>query len=196
MNKELDNRLCEKYPKIFRDRNAPMNRTAMCWGFDHADGWYNIIDMMCANIQSHIDHTRNQRLNALVYNRALNRAIKGDYSTYNRLKSWQKKWIDDALEDPEPQHKIVPLACPQVIATQVKEKFGTLRFYFHGGDAKVDGIVRMAESMSAVMCEDCGAPGKTRNGGYVRTLCDTHAVKNGYDIEYEPGWNPGDNIRF
>lgn len=180
MREELDSALCAKYPKIFRDRNAPMNQTCMCWGFEHGDGWYNIIDMMCANIQHHINHTRKNRLNALLYNRALNRAIKGDLSTYNRLSKWQQNQIDDDLKDPEPQLRHVPTACPQVVAMQVKEKFGTLRFYYSGGDDVVSGIERMADSMSAVMCEECGAPGRSRRGGWIRTLCDVHAEEQGY----------------
>lgn len=64
--------------------------------------------------------------------------------------------------------------CPQVIVEQVKEKFGTLRFYYQGGDDFISGAVWFAESMSGMICEDCGAYGKTRNGGWVRTLCDKH----------------------
>ena len=175
MREELDNKLCAKYPKIFKNRHADPRTTAMCWGFEHGDGWYNIIDMMCANIQSHIDQTRQQRHDALVWNRALSRAMRGDFSTYSRLKTWQQKWIDDALGDPEPQLKIVPEACWQVVASQVKEKFGTLRFYYSGGDDFVSGVVRLAESMTAVTCEKCGAPGKTRSGGWIQTLCEEHA---------------------
>ncbi len=99
----------------------------MCWGFEHGDGWYNIIDSLCANIQNHID--------------------------------WQTK-----------QGKTVS----QVVATQVKEKFGTLRFYYNGGDDVIDGMVRMAESMSAVTCEECGAPGTTGGQGWITTRCETH----------------------
>jgi len=175
MREELDKQLVEKYPKIFRDRYAPMNRTAMCWGFECGDGWYNIIDRMCDNIQHHINHTRKQRAEALVYNRALSRAIKGDFSTFNLLPKWRQKWLSEELEDPEPQLRTVPKACVQVVATQVKEKYGTLRFYYDGGDDIVDGIERMAESMSAVTCETCGAPGVARGGGWIKTLCDAHA---------------------
>jgi hypothetical protein len=101
--------------------------------------------------------------------------------------SWQQKWIDDALADPEPQLKQVPEACSQVVAIQVKEKFGTLRFYYSGGDDVVNGIERMAESMSAVMCETCGAPGRSRRGGWIQTLCDAHAEEAGKTeiIEWE-----------
>ena len=64
--------------------------------------------------------------------------------------------------------------CPQVTVDQVKEKFGTLRFYYTGGDDKVRGMVSMAESMSGVTCEECGNPGTTSIGGYIRTLCKEH----------------------
>lgn len=175
MRKELDQQLCSKYPKIFRDRHAPMDQTCMYWGFEHGDGWYNIIDQMCANIQHHINWTRKQRAEALVYNRALTRAMQGDFSTLNMLPEWRQKWIRDALLDPEPQLKPVPEACSQVVAVQVKEKFGTLRFYYSGGDDFVSGIEHMAESMTAVTCETCGAPGKSRSGGWIQTLCDAHA---------------------
>jgi hypothetical protein len=62
----------------------------------------------------------------------------------------------------------------QVTLDQVKEKFGTLRFYYTGGDDYIRGMVRMAESMSGVTCEECGNPGQRRGGGWIYTACDTH----------------------
>ncbi len=58
MTEEKDKTLCEKYPKIFRDRNRSMKETCMCWGFEHGDGWYDILHAACANIQNHIDWKR------------------------------------------------------------------------------------------------------------------------------------------
>ena len=63
---------------------------------------------------------------------------------------------------------------PQVVVEQIKEKFGGLRFYYNGGDNTVDGMVRMAESWAGKSCETCGSPGKQRQGGWIRTLCDQH----------------------
>jgi hypothetical protein len=60
----------------------------------------------------------------------------------------------------------------QVTLDQVKEKFGTLRFYYTGGDDIIDGMVRMAESMSGCTCEECGNIGKSRGGGWIHTYCD------------------------
>ena len=61
---------------------------------------------------------------------------------------------------------------PQVVASQVKEKFGCLHFYTNGCDDYQDGVIAMAESMSYKTCEVCGMPGKRRGGGWIRTLCD------------------------
>ena len=134
MRQELDQLLCERYPKIFANRHRPMTETCMCWGFEHGDGWFNIIDQLCGAIQNHID--------------------------------WQDKQGQQVA---------------QVVADQVKEKFGTLRFYYSGGDDIIDGMVRMAEAMTAVTCEVCGASGKQRSGGWIRTLCDEHAKKDSND---------------
>jgi len=65
---------------------------------------------------------------------------------------------------------------PEVVASQVKEKFGGLRFYIEGVDKDhSDAIynhIDAAEGESLKTCEDCGEPGKTRGGGWVRTLCN------------------------
>jgi len=67
--------------------------------------------------------------------------------------------------------------CPDVVVAQIKEKFGGLRFYYDGGDDVVDGMVRMAESWAGQTCEECGKPGKSRNGGWIKTLCDEHEAE-------------------
>ena len=50
MREELDGRLCDEYPSIFRDRHKSPQETAMCWGFP-GDGWFAIIDELCAKLQ-------------------------------------------------------------------------------------------------------------------------------------------------
>ena len=62
----------------------------------------------------------------------------------------------------------------QVVASQVKEKLGELRFYVDGGDATTQGIIQMAENMSSRICELCGSPAKTnRDSGWMHTTCDS-----------------------
>lgn len=65
--------------------------------------------------------------------------------------------------------------------TQIKEKFGQLRAYWHGADpsGRIDELVEAAEEISASMCETCGADAKmrqTRPRGYVHAACDEHAM--------------------
>lgn len=67
--------------------------------------------------------------------------------------------------------------CEQVIVRQIKEKFGGLRFYYDGGDEQIYGMVRMAESWASKHCEECGKPGTSRTGGWIRTLCDEHEAE-------------------
>jgi len=138
MNEELDKKLCETYPKIFRDRHADKRMTCMCWGFSCGDGWYNLIDTLCSSLQWDTD--------------------KNDY--------------------------------PQVIADQVKEKFGELRFHYHTerGDVSVDvfsydarkrgiieGKIDFACHMSGNICEECGSTNNVKNeplNGWYKTLCE------------------------
>ena len=67
---------------------------------------------------------------------------------------------------------------PQVLVTQIKEKFGTLRFYYDGGDEYVNGLVAMAESMSGVTCEVCGDMGESTSSDWIKVLCETHQIEH------------------
>lgn len=66
---------------------------------------------------------------------------------------------------------------PQVVVEQIKEKFGSLRFYYQGGDEYIHGMVTMAESWAGSTCEECSGIGKRRDGGWIRTLCDVHEAE-------------------
>lgn len=57
-------------------------------------------------------------------------------------------------------------------ASQVKEKFGTLSFYMTSATEEMWKLISEAEKKSGEICEDCGAPGELRPGGWIRTLCN------------------------
>lgn len=57
---------------------------------------------------------------------------------------------------------------------QVKEKFGTLRFYCNGTTDEVDELIRKAEKQSAVTCETCGKPGELIASSWLYTACPEH----------------------
>ena len=125
MRQELDEKLCKDYPKIFANRFGDMTETAMCWGFECGDGWYPLINLLCREIQWHLDKNAKEETT-------------------------------------------------QFVASQVKEKYGTLRFYGDGGDDKINNFIWFAEVMSGITCEKCGAPGKHRGRGWFYTACDAH----------------------
>jgi hypothetical protein len=64
---------------------------------------------------------------------------------------------------------------PQVVAAQVKEKFGTLSFYVDGANDVQRGMIWMAGALSAHICEMCGNPGSVLDhGGCIMTRCPGH----------------------
>ena len=71
---------------------------------------------------------------------------------------------------------------PQVVATQVKEKWGMLCFYYWGGNNEQSGMVDMAEALSERICEECGKPGKRRVSGAYMTRCAEHAPADSLDV--------------
>jgi hypothetical protein len=76
-------------------------------------------------------------------------------------------------------------------ATQIKEKFGSLRFYWDGAlspeaVALVEEAVDLAEARSACTCEICGAEGRLHyRGGWLATACAEHA--RGEPVPVRPG---------
>src|SRR5690349_21577450 len=48
---------------------------------------------------------------------------------------------------------------PQVVVSEVKEKWGELSFNVKGGNRVQDGMIIMAEEMSTRICELCGNAG-------------------------------------
>ncbi len=56
---------------------------------------------------------------------------------------------------------------------QIKEKFGTLRFYYTSNRYDLfRDLVKEAEALSAITCEECGKSGTLREGGWLLTLCE------------------------
>jgi hypothetical protein len=170
MRRELDEALCAKYPLIFKDRNADMRTTAMCWGLECGDGWYNIIDTLCGlltyeyrSAKSRYDHLMEVGVGNVFYG----------------TKTVTQEALDEAKIKLDEETLKVP------VAVQVKEKFGGLRFYVQAATDKHYQYISFAESMSYRTCEECGAPGKTYTDGWHTTLCDIHAAMSGKEEEYE-----------
>lgn len=174
MKKELDELLVKKYPVMFKNRHGDMRTTAMCWGFECDDGWFQVLNSLCAQIENHVNWKRNRRANDLRLNRAVKKgrdAVIQHLCKDREPSLWHEERADEimkiGLTNPTP-------VVQRVVVDQVKEKFGGLRFYYRGGDDTVRGMVRMAESWASNTCEVCGESGTIRNTGWIKTLCDKH----------------------
>jgi len=176
MKPELQKEMYKKYPKIFRQKDLSMKETCMCWGIDTGDGWYQILDNLCACIQGHVD----SKLESLTRRKkylTLWMCIKDLVSCFTSL-YWIRRpyiWKRDLLQFKEwwdLRGPINPLDY-QVEACQVKEKFGTLRFYVDRSDEDVSGMITMAEAMTATTCEACGSTkdAMVRGKGWLSCRC-------------------------
>jgi len=69
--------------------------------------------------------------------------------------------------------------------SQIKEKFGTLLFYYDPQGIndcwlqEISGVVELFQIASQRVCEVCGQPGRLRRKNWSRTLCESCAIAAG-----------------
>lgn len=201
MSPELDKKLVETYPKIFANRYGDMKTTAMCWGFDCGDGWYWLIDALCSNLQWNTDNNNKQYV---IKNKFLRKFLPFLYNTLQKLPGKynlkRKKQINPLViirsfllglvfewRRSREFTYIESGRYPQVVASQVKEKFGGLRFYVEGASNVQHAVINWTESLSYRTCENCGSTkniGSTQ--GWYKTLCEEcHDPKSNWKLKTE-----------
>lgn len=151
MDKELNEKLFAIEPKWFIRDNLRVS--LMGFGFEVGNGWYNLLECLLKMAkwnQTHWDDNKNW---------ALKQQAEG------KVHEVYKKYLEPNAVNPFDGFHV----------SQVKEKFGQLRFYYSGGDGEFHGAVEFAEILSGRICEECGVPGILRGGGWVYTSCEAHA---------------------
>lgn len=56
MDEELENKLYEKYPQFFVNKDKTPMQSPMCFGIETGNGWYEIISSLCWMIKQHEDN--------------------------------------------------------------------------------------------------------------------------------------------
>jgi len=120
--------------------------------FSIGDGWFNIVDVLCGFLSHDVEAAK----------RRLKYAMENPNAKFTQPINELEANVVKALEN-------LP------VLSQVKEKFGTMRFYVDGGTPEMHNYIAFAETMTSRTCEVCGDRGKSRSGGWVRVLCDTHS---------------------
>lgn len=214
MNQENTLKLVKRFPVLYQDFYSPMSQTCMCWGFEHGDGWFDIIWQLSLAIENELGYTPLQKRIFLLkkkYARKWNDLI---YKLSPVVRAKTERRGTGTKDDPI--HFVVVEKAPDCdwvmtlaklllsnrdtdfksvvghiqrsglkffivhpntgfSVDQVKEKFGTLRFYCNTNDT-IARYVTFAETLTELTCEVCGARGKTECvGGWYSTVCKSHS---------------------
>jgi hypothetical protein len=146
MKKELDEKLCKSFPLLYAERYADPTQTAMSFGFQCSDGWYNLLYDLSYKLEE---------------------LIKQETDTM--CVCWDKKELHGADGKCMAQHtyRSVSSDCGCIgyeplrpCASTVKEKFGGLRVYMNMSTDEMEKLISEAENLSMVTCELCGSPGE------------------------------------
>ena len=164
---KFQKRMAERFPEYFGEDKR-------YGGFAIGEGWYHIIEALCANIQSHMKWKEQNRQRAIELFTARERGLEALIAFYQGKSKQPSDWDIVRAEETMAEGVIIPPEVPPIEIQQIKEKFGGLRFYYEGGDEYVSGLVTMAESWASRSCERCGDIGEQRGGGWIRTLCHIH----------------------
>lgn len=185
MSPENTRRLFERYPILYSQRTMGMHATAMCWGFECGDGWFEIVDDLSKKLESMNMRIRNE---AMAKRGPVARFAMWAFSfvsdtpldiACSRLEAkslvwgdgWRPRWYRRFWRAANRLARPFPKPC-YIEASQVKEKVGSLRFYTNVADDEADSYISDAERLSEKTCEECGGPGKIRGGGWLMCLCD------------------------
>ena len=60
----------------------------------------------------------------------------------------------------------------EMYAVQIKEKYGTLRYYMSCETDEISELIRETEALSSQTCEQCGKIGKMRSKHWYEVKCD------------------------
>jgi hypothetical protein len=165
MNEQNQQKLYTKYAPLYKGHCLPMSQTCMCWGFACGDGWFNLIDKLSEYLCLEWLYKKSQydeiegRVGQLFY-------PDEPQGSFNRIITIEQ--VNDARIRMLEAESAVP------VATQVKEKFGTLRFYVMGATESQRGAIEFVEMLSGSTCDVCGEPGTTGGKGWISTRCEQH----------------------
>ena len=200
MDQELDRKLVEDFPLLYRNRYGDMRTTCMVWGFP-GRGWFDIIYELSEKLENKIrklppdicycGHPKTFHRKSKLRARLENWLRAYYWRNYSRrrlsgkiLRKWITKINHFLLIKISRHCKEKGCECgnfsdSRPVAVQVKEKFGVLRYYMSHGTEEMHDWISEAERKSARTCEDCGKPGKYRSDlGWYLTLCDDCHLKH------------------
>lgn len=155
-------RLLKKYPLIYRGYWGSIRASCMPFGFECQKGWYKIIDRLSNKIYAEL--AKHYPWYVLKYGHIIHYFIQRWNNFIHKFK-WPKENLyfpDSKVPYKMPFFYRLKIKDPYWFSvTQVKEKYGTLRYYTNFCNDNIDKFIEEAERASSKTCETCGKPGKT-----------------------------------
>jgi len=94
-----------------------------------------------------------------------------------KLEELEKKKLESIPSNEIAKEELLDSNEHKFNVVQVKEKFGTLRFYADNASNEQYDLINEAEKLSETTCEVCGKKGQLRGNGWYYVACDEHTNK-------------------
>ena len=151
MNKANTDYLISSFPKLYCEANHldSLENPFSVYGFECGDGWFSLLKELSSELTLLIESTPVKCINC-------DQEVHQHNST--ECERYSPTWPH---------------------AVQVKEKFGSLRFYMEGAvSPAMYSVIDAFESSSLTICEACGSLGELRKTmGWWAVRCDVCAKK-------------------
>lgn len=177
MNQKLEEQLTTKYPGLYRYQGwNNLQSSLMGFGFEHGDGWFKILDELSEKIQGQLDlydksiwfPGLRRFVRKFLYRGGIPRGVWRftGWTLYHLIDSWTYTYKGEFR------------------VTQVKEKYGGLRYYTSGHDEAVEAFISLAEYEAHRTCEDCGQDGGKH--GYIVVSQDPFKTEDNPVVTDDP----------
>lgn len=178
MSPELEQKLIEKYPDLFQDVNRSPRESLMCFGCEHGDGWYDIIDNLCG----YITHLQKN----VLYFLGLRKDIQdGKFNVEFRCPKVVFMQIKEKYGTLRVYWKFGEIENYEEIKSRLEDP-DELEKHIKRYSSSIDSVVDFCEYLSSKTCEMTGKPGKLYSRGWCVTLCEEEAIKRfGFDPNHK-----------
>lgn len=185
-HKKFEKLIFRRFKSMYRQHKLDMSQTCMCWGLSHGNGWHNLIWKLSEDIKRELKNDPDTKRRYHVM-KEIATSTSEDTDKYGRFKYetvfkarflavaklyafFARKFSADYTP---PTYEV----CDRAFAVvQVKEKFGTLRYYTQGYyNDKIERLIGEAEKKSEQVCESCGrdtGESNLKGGSWVYNMCD------------------------
>lgn len=87
---------------------------------------------------------------------------------FNIIYNLSKEIEEERLKLPKEEQK-------NIYIVQIKEKYGTLRYYLTSETQEMSNLISEAEDKSLITCEQCGNKGQLRGNSWLFVSCEEHS---------------------